>query len=120
MSDVVARLRMRLDREAGMRQLDETVLKYGHANGQPWSFKDHEFQREIIRDTSSRISVRKCSQVGLSEIMVQKLLAMAASLRHVRIIFTLPTKEMATSFSRDRVDGAIDQSDFYSGLVESQ
>ena len=81
MSDVVARLRMRLDREAGMRQLDETVLKYGHANGQPWSFKDHEFQREIIRDTSSRISVRKCSQVGLSEIMVQKLLAMAASLR---------------------------------------
>lgn len=118
MSDVVARLRMRLDREAGMRQLDETVLKYGHANGQPWSFKDHEFQREIIRDTSSRISVRKCSQVGLSEIMVQKLLAMAASLRHVRIIFTLPTKEMATSFSRDRVDGAIDQSDFYSGLVE--
>lgn len=109
---------MRLDRESGMSQLDETVEKYGYANGEPWSFTDHEFQREIIRDTSSRIAVRKCSQVGLSEIMVQKLLAMAASLRHVRIIFTLPTKEMANSFSKDRVDGAISQSDFYSGMVE--
>lgn len=118
MSDTVARLRMRLDRDAGMQALDETVLKYGHANGQKWSFHDHEFQREIIKDTSSRISVRKCSQVGLSEIMVQKLLAMAASLRHVRIIFTLPTKEMAVGFSKDRVDGAISQSDFYTGLVE--
>lgn len=118
MSELVARLRMRLDREAGMQKLDETVEKYGFANGSPWSFKDHEFQREIIKDTSSRISVRKCSQVGLSELMVQKLLAMAASLRHVRIIFTLPTKDMATAFSKDRVDGAIDQSDFYSGMVE--
>ena len=118
MSELVARLRMRLDRESGMQQLDETVLKYGHANGSKFSFTDHEFQREIIKDTSSRISVRKCSQVGLSEVMVQKLLAMAASLRHVRIIFTLPTKDMATAFSKDRIDGAIDQSDFYGGMVE--
>ena len=118
MSELVERLRMRLDREAGMQKLDETVLKYGYANGSAWSFKDHEFQREIIKDTSSRISVRKCSQVGLSEVMVQKLLAMAASLRHVRIIFTLPTKDMAVAFSKYRVDGAIDQSDFYAGMVE--
>lgn len=118
MSELVERLRMRLDREAGMQKLDETVEKYGYANGAPWSFHDHEFQREIIKDTSSRISVRKCSQVGLSEVMVQKLLAMAASLRHVRIIFTLPTKDMAVAFSKDRIDGAIDQSEFYAGMVE--
>lgn len=118
MSDIVARLRMRLDREAGMENLDQVVEKYGRVGGEPFSFSGHEFQREIIRDTSARISVRKCSQVGLSEIMVQKLLSMAASLRHVRIIFTLPTQTMAASFSKDRVDGAIEQSDFYSGLVE--
>ena len=119
MSDLVSRLRMRLDRTSGMSNLDEVVLKYGHANGKRWSFDEHEFQTEIIKDTSSRIAVRKCSQVGLSEVMVQKLLAMAASLNHVRIIFTLPTKEMAIAFSKDRIDGAIDQSDFYSGMVQA-
>lgn len=116
--EIVDRLRMRLDRQSGMSQLDKTVEKYGHVNGSRWSWEDHEFQQEIIKDTSSRISVRKCSQVGLSELMVQKLLAMAASLQHVRIIFTLPTKDMATAFSKDRLDGAIDQSTFYSGMVE--
>lgn len=113
------RLRMRLDREAGMTALDETVEKYGYIQGKRFSFDGHEFQREIIRDTSSRIAVRKCSQVGLSELMVQKLLAMASSMRHVRFIFTLPTKEMATMFSKDRIDGAIEQSDFYSSLVSA-
>jgi hypothetical protein len=62
--------------------------------------------------------VRKCSQVGLSELMVQKTLAMAATMKHIRIIFTLPTRDMAMPFSKDRFDGAIDQSPFYSGLVE--
>lgn len=111
------RLRMQLNREEGLRELDQVVLKYGVANGKKWSFKDHEFQIEIIRDTRSRIGVRKCSQVGLSELMVQKTLAMAATMQHIRIIFTLPTRDMAMPFSKDRFDQAIDSSDFYSGLV---
>lgn len=119
MSELVERLRMRLDREAGMSSLDEVVLKYGVVEGNPFTFDDHEFQKQIIRDTSSRIYVRKCSQVGLSELMVQKLLAMSVSLKHTRIIFTLPTRDMAVSFSRDRIDGLINNSSFYGGLVES-
>jgi len=110
---------MQLSRESGLKQLDETVLKFGYVSGTPYSFKDHEYQIEIIKDTSARIAVQKCSQVGLSELMVQKILAMAATMQHVRIIFTLPTKEMAMAFSKDRFDGAIDQSPMYTSLVES-
>lgn len=113
-----SRLRMQLNRDEGLRELDKVVLKYGRVNGKPYSFKDHEFQIEIIRDTRSRISVRKCSQVGLSELMVQKILAMCATMKHIRVIFTLPTRDMAMPFSKDRFDSAIDQSDFYSGLVQ--
>lgn len=115
---VANRLRMQLNREEGLRELDKVVLKYGYANGRKWSFKDHEFQIEIIRDTRSRIGVRKCSQVGLSELMVQKTLAMCGTMQHTRVIFTLPTRDMAMPFSKDRFDSAIDQSDFYSGLVQ--
>lgn len=113
-----SRLRMQLNRESGLSELDKVVTKYGFVNGKPYSFKDHEFQIEIIKDTRARIDVRKCSQVGLSELMVQKVLAMCATMQHTRIIFTLPTRDMAMPFSKDRFDGAIDQSDFYSGLVE--
>lgn len=113
-----ARLRMQLNRESGMRELDKVVEKYGFVGGKRFSFKDHEFQIEIIKDTRSRLAVRKCSQVGLSELMVQKTLAMCATMQHIRVIFTLPTREMAMAFSKDRFDGALDQSEFYSGLVE--
>lgn len=109
---------MQLNREDGLKELDKTVTKYGFVSGRPYSFKDHEYQIDIIRDTRSRISVRKCSQVGLSELMVQKILAMCATMKHTRIIFTLPTRDMAMAFSKDRFDGAIDQSDFYTGLME--
>lgn len=116
-ASAASRLRMQLNREEGMRELDKVVLKYGRVNGKPYSFKDHEFQQEIIRDTSARIDVQKCSQVGLSEVMVQKTIAMGATMKHIRIIFTLPTRDMAMPFSKDRFDTAIDSSDFYSGLV---
>jgi len=108
---------MQLNREEGLRELDKVVLKYGRVNGKPYSFKDHEFQQEIIKDTRARIDVQKCSQVGLSEVMVQKTIAMGATMKHIRIIFTLPTRDMAMPFSKDRFDTAIDSSDFYSGLV---
>lgn len=111
------RLRMALNREEGLKELDQVVLKYSRVEGKPWSFKDHEYQIEIIKDTRSRIDIRKCSQVGASEVLVQKTLAMSSVMQHIRIMYSLPTKEMAMGFSKDRFDGAIEQSPFYSGLV---
>lgn len=111
------RLRMSLNREEGLAELDQIVLKYGMVEGKPYSFKDHEYQQEIIRDTRSRIDVQKCSQVGASEMAVQKALAIMAVMSYMRVMFSLPTKEMANAFSKDRFDGAIEQSDFYTSLV---
>lgn len=117
-NEIYERLKMRIDRESGMKDLAKTVETYGYVGGERFSFKDHEFQREIISDTSSRIAIRKCSQVGLSEVMVQKLLAMLAVMNHIRVIFTMPTDKLAIPFSKDRIDGAISQSSFYSGMVD--
>lgn len=51
--------------------------------------------------------------------MAQKTLAIMAVQRNIRIMFSQPTKEMATKFSKDRIDGAIEQSDFYAKLVKA-
>lgn len=113
------RFRMALNREEGMKNLDQVAEKYGMVEGEPYTFGDHEFQREIMRDVSSRIAVRKCSQVGLTEMMAQKVLAMMATMKNIRIMFSQPTKEMAVKFSKDRIDGAIEQSAYYKGLVQA-
>lgn len=113
------RFRMALSREEGMQNLDQVAEKYGRVDNEPFRFKDHEFQREIMRDVSSRIDVRKCSQVGLTEMMVQKVMAMMAVMASIRIMFSQPTKEMAVKFSKDRIDGLIAQSEYYRGLVSA-
>lgn len=118
-SGVADRLRMRLNREEGLKNLSQVVLDHAYVEGKPFSFKDHEYQIDIMNDTRQRIGVRKCSQVGLSELMVQKALATLTVMPNIRIIFTLPTKEMANEFSKDRFDGAIIASDHYSSMVKA-
>lgn len=118
-SALLTRLRMRLDRSEGMKALDVTVQKHGYVNGHPYTFEDHEYQQKIIQDPSARIAIRKCSQVGASEMMVQKTLALCVALNYVRIIYTLPTLEFASKFSKDRFDGAIEQSPTYKGMIKS-
>lgn len=114
---ITSRLRAQLDQDDGMKDLDKVVERHGRVEGEPFSFDGHEFQREIIRDTSSRISVRKCSQVGLTELMVQKTMALCSVMKHKRVIFTLPVAAMAQKMSKDRFDGLIEQSEFYRGMV---
>lgn len=112
-----SRLRAQLGKGEGLKELDKVVEKYGRVEGEPFSFDGHEFQREIIRDTRSRIYVKKASQIGMSELMAQKILAMCAVMQHKRIIFTMPVVAMAQKFSKDRISGIIEQSDYYRGLV---
>lgn len=114
---VAQRFRMALNREEGMKSLDQVALDYGYVEGVPFTFDDHEYQIEIMRDTAARIDIRKCSQVGASELWAQKTLAMCAVLKNIRIMFSQPTKEMAVKFSKDRIDGVIEQSPYYGGLV---
>ena len=67
---------------------------------------------------ASRIAVRKCSQVGLSELQVRKLLTISAVMRYVRVIYTLPTRQFAMRFAKDRVDTTIEQAPMIYGMLK--
>lgn len=116
-SSFAATLAARTNEQVSLQNLSRVLEKYAHIGSKPWSFKDHEFQIKIINDISRRMAVQKCSQIGMSEVSVQKVLAMAATMRDVAIIYTLPTQKFAQKFSNDRFDAAIRNSPFYSGLV---
>lgn len=51
-----------------------------------WSFVDHEFQIDILRSTSHRQTVKKCSQVGLSELAARKALCLATLRQGIQLI----------------------------------
>lgn len=74
-----------------------------------WSFKDHEFQMDIVSEAAAHVVVRKCSQVGLSECSVRLTLAIIY-MRDLTGIYVLPTKAFVNKFSVDRIDTVVDNS----------
>lgn len=88
-------------------------------SAKPWSFKDHEFQIGILDDEATRVIVRKCSQVGVSEMTVRLLLAMLAIFTSSTAIYTLPTTSFARKFSKSRIDTVIKASSELKALMPS-
>jgi hypothetical protein len=89
-----------------VRYLEEkTFLK-----GDRFSFHDHEFQKDILSDTSRVVYVQKCAQVGMSECMARYALAVSRVMPYFSVIMTLPFANDATNFTKTRLDPIIDES----------
>ncbi len=84
---------------------EKTFLK-----GARFSFKDHEFQGDILSDTARDVNVQKCAQVGLSEGMARYALGVAAIMPYFSVIMTMPFKDDAANFAKTRMDPIIDES----------
>lgn len=78
--------------------------------GENFSFKDHEFQRVIVDDPSREKNVRKCSQVGVSELSLRVALALANILDGTTWIYTLPAAQFMKLFVKTRIDPVIESS----------
>lgn len=103
-----------VDRSASLGYLSEWMCKHTYLDGNPFSFKNHEYQPHIVDDPHSRKNIKKCSQVGLSELSVRITLAFLGVSRSKRAIYTLPTSRFASKFSKDRFDPVIEESPFLS------
>lgn len=81
-----------------------------YLNGDRYSFKDHEFQKEIISDTTRDVYVQKCAQVGLSEIMARYVIGLCRIMPYFSAILTMPYSGDATNFVKTRINPFIDGS----------
>ena len=75
-----------------------------------WSFKEHEFQLEIVNSQHPRTYVRKASQIGVSEIAIRIALALLVKLPGRHMIYTLPDANFAKKFTPSRFDPVIQAS----------
>ena len=103
--------------EKGMTN-SQWITKNTKLLGMNFSLHDHEFQEQIINDDSQHLVVKKCSQVGLTEIIVRVILAFIARHQGTTAIMTQPTRTMALNFSTTRVDDIIQESPLLLNLLD--
>ena len=114
------RLSTNVSRKNAIGDIGGWVCKNTFLDGNLFSFKNHEFQKKIINDPSSRVNIRKCSQIGLSELISRYGLGYMAVSTGKRVILTLPTSRFATKFTKDRIDPVIDESPVLKGLLSGK
>ena len=95
------------------------VTKHTMLKGAPYSFTDHEFQEAIINDQQQQIVVKKCAQVGLSELMVRSVLSFIARQQGLTAILTQPSRKNALDFSTTRIDDVIKDSRLLASMVDN-
>lgn len=95
------------------------VCKHTKLKGSHYSFIDHEFQEKIMNDESQNVVVKKCAQVGLSEVMVRAILAFLARNQSLTAILTQPSRKNALDFSTTRVDDIIKESKLLNSMLDS-
>jgi hypothetical protein len=71
----LARIRQGIREKFGLDNIAEWVVKNTKLANRPFSFKGHEFQEAILSDKSPEKIIRKCSQVGLTELTFRETLA---------------------------------------------
>ena len=85
--------------------------------GRHYSYRHHEYQPRILDSTAREVVVRKCSQVGISELAVRKSLALCGMIKDFTVIYTLPTATFASVLAKTRVNPVINESPYLSEMV---
>lgn len=90
--------------------IPQWICENTNLRGRLFSFLDHEYQLKILNDQSQNVNVRKCSQIGISEMSVRLALAEANIIPGFTVIYTMPTALAAQQFAKTRVDLVIQNS----------
>lgn len=111
------RIVLAVDTTAAYGNLSNWLEKNTMIEDRPFSFKDHECHIAIVNDTSRRVVVQKCSQVGVSELSVRRIIGVTATSRGSHSMYVMPTVNFAKSFSTSRIQPVIDGSEVVSAMT---
>lgn len=107
------------DKVTSRKNLPKWMTKNLRLAGRPYSFKNHEAHLDIARDTHPHQAVKKCSQVGLTELSLRIAAAIAAISRS-KIIYILPSARFSEKVSTDRFLPIIQDSPVLRAMVHPE
>ena len=111
------RLKAGASQATAISEISRWIAENTFINGKPYSYKNHEYQVKILDSKAREIIVRKCSQVGISELAVRKALALCGMIKNFTAIYTLPTATFAAVLAKTRVDPVINESPYLKELI---
>lgn len=83
--------------------VSEWVEKNTTLRKKPFTLERYPFQREILDDMHPRLSCVKCSQIGLSEVQIRKVLAFLYRNQGTTSIYSMPSKRLRDVMSNTRI-----------------
>ena len=116
LSDSFSRLKAASD-EASSGSVEDFILRHMRLGGRRISFVKREYQQRILQSEARTIAVKKCSQVGISELMLLRNLAMMCLREPFNIIHALPTFAFAQKVTKTRIDPLIQGSAYLSSRI---
>lgn len=116
----LSRVRAATTSKLGLGDLAKWIEENTYINGARFSFKNHEYQHQILRDTSPELVVRKSAQTGISEMAMRRALALLMVVRgSFRIGYTFPSAGFAQGYSKTRLNPIIRDSPALRAAVRS-
>lgn len=100
-----------------LSNLDDWITRFTFLDGKPYSFLNHEFQQEILKDTSKTSIIVKCAQIGLSELAYRWAVSACCIMRDFTVIYTFPSSSDAEKNNKTRIDPMIAESPELARLV---
>lgn len=104
------RVRSATDPAARAATMSDWITRETFLRGKPFSFLDHEYQKTILDDPAAIKFVTKCSQIGISELSVRRVIAKVNLFAEINAMYVLPTAAFASMFSSTRFATALDNS----------
>lgn len=108
----IERLRSSLLDAYSLKRIPRWIQEKTTLEGAPFSFAGHEYQLRILEEEGKELVIKKCSQVGISELAIRRTLAIMDILPDIHVIYTLPTSKFAKIFVQTRIDPVIQSSPY--------
>ena len=114
MSSVLEKPLSQLERELAQVDLVTWTRLYRLTDkGEPFEFDDRSYLVQPMEDLSPHLVIQKASQVGATELAINRALWFADN-HQVKVIYTFPTAEGVKTFSNSRLNPAIRGSPYLS------
>jgi len=117
--DHLERLKATLTPTHTTKSVADWITAHTYLNGEPFSFKDHEYQHRILQSEAPLLVVQKCSQVGITELIIRRTLALMDIMRSFSVIYTMPTAGFAGTAVKTRFDPIIQSSPRLTSLIHT-
>jgi hypothetical protein len=113
-------VKLRFGQGSASQSMGDWIVANTTIKKRPFSFEDYRFQKAIADDMHRDLSVKKCSQIGLTEVQIRKFLAILTRSTALSGIFSLPNEKMFTKIYNGRIKPILDADEVFNPPMASK